>query len=200
MRFALRAAAFASRRKYPGRVAVCFFGDGATDQGTFQECLNMASLWRLPVIYVCENNGWAEFSPRRVHAIELDSARRASAYGVPSTVLENDALAIHAAADAAIQRARAGEGPSLLEVKSLRCHGHFVGDPQKYRDPDEIKRAFSEDCLQRLEGQLKERGMLDDARVAEIDNDIREQITQALDFARRSPKPVADELTQGLYV
>ncbi|MGB6066176.1 MAG: thiamine pyrophosphate-dependent dehydrogenase E1 component subunit alpha [Desulfomonilaceae bacterium] len=192
-------AALAAQYKYPGRVAVCFFGDGATGEGTFHESLNVAALWKLPVVYVCENNGWAEFTPRHVHTTVNDVADSAAVHGIPAAVLPNEVIDIHEAAGKAIQRARNGDGPSLLEVKCNRWHGHFVGDAQKYRGQAAVEEAMADDCLQRFEDYLIRTKRLDKDQASEIDRTVREEIAEAVDFARNSPAPETARLMEGLY-
>ena len=124
-----------------GQVAVAFFGDGAANQGVLHETLNLAAIWKLPVVYVCENNGFAESTPAAYATSVPDVASRASAYGIPGVVADGaDVRDVYAAARTAVERARAGEGPTLLEVKTYRFLGHFEGDPDRYRD-DEDRRA-----------------------------------------------------------
>lgn len=192
-------AAFACAYKHPGRVAVCFFGEGASSQGAFYESLNMAALWKLPVVYVCENNGWAEFTPQSVHMTMADVAQRAQAAGVQAEVVSNDVLAIHQAAGRAVARARAGEGPFLLEVKCNRWHGHFVGDAQKYRGKEAVAQAMSDDCLARYE-QLIRAKALTAQKAKDLDRQTRETVAQAVEFARSSPLPQPSDLAEGLYV
>ena len=193
-------AAFAAKRKYPGRVAVAFFGDGATSQGNFHECLNMAAVWKLPIIFVCENNGWAEFSPQDVHMTIKDIAKRAAGYDIPGVVVSNEVLEIQEAADKAIKLARKGGGPTFIEVKCNRWHGHFVGDPQKYRGKEAVSEAMKDDCLKRFEAELLKQKALDKETVAKIDEQIRKEVTEAVEFARNSSVPDPSELAQGLYV
>ncbi|MCP4694996.1 MAG: thiamine pyrophosphate-dependent dehydrogenase E1 component subunit alpha, partial [Desulfobacterales bacterium] len=134
-------AAFAAKYKGTDQVTVCFFGEGATGEGAFHESLNIAAIMKLPIVYVCENNGWAEFTPQNVHMPVSDVAERAAAYHMPGVTVSNECLEIYEAAGAAVDRARKGEGPTLLEVKSRRWHGHYVGDAQKYRPPGDIEAA-----------------------------------------------------------
>lgn len=193
-------AALAAQLKYPGRVAVCTFGEGASSQGTFHESLNMAALWKLPVVYLCENNGWAEFTPQSVHMTVQDVAVRAEACGVSAVVVPNQVEAILDAATEAVSRARQGQGPSLLEVKCNRWHGHYVGDAQGYRGKEAVAEAMSQDCLRDYEALLIKRKVLDREGVAEWEKKIREEISAALEFARKSPVPNPEELMQGLYI
>lgn len=192
-------AALAAQYMFPGRVAVSFFGEGATGEGSFHECLNMAALWKLPIIYVCENNGWAEFTPQHVHMTVKNVAERAASYGIPSAVVQNDVLEIYEAAGKAIQRARNGDGPSLLEVKCNRWYGHFVGDAQKYRGQAAVEEAMADDCLKRFEDHLLRTKQLDQDLAAKIDQTIRQEIAAATDFARNSQEPEVVDLLAGLY-
>ena len=140
-----------------GRVAVAFFGDGAANQGVFHESLNLAAIWRLPVVFVCENNGWAESTPVEYSTSVADIASRAGAYGISGvTVAGEDYEAVHAAAGEAVRRARAGEGPTLLEVKVARIRGHYIGDPQQYRSRTERQEARERDPVARLANRLGE--------------------------------------------
>ena len=140
-----------------GRVAVAFFGDGAANQGVLHESLNLAAIWRLPVIYVCENNGWAESTPVSYSASVADISSRADAYGIAGvTVAGEDYEAVHTAAGEAVRRARAGEGPTLLEVKLARIRGHFIGDPQQYRPRSERQEARERDPVALLAERLGE--------------------------------------------
>ena len=138
-----------------GRVAVAFFGDGAANQGIFHESLNLAAIWRLPVIFVCENNGWAESTPVSYSTSVEDISSRAVAYGIPGvTVAGEDYEAVHSAAGEAVRRARAGEGPTLLEVKLARIRGHYIGDHQQYRPRSERQEARKHDPVALLAGRL----------------------------------------------
>ena len=193
-------ASLAAKYKYPGRVVVVYFGEGAADQGTFHECMNMASLWDLPIIFLCESNGWSQFTPKSVHMKSKCVADRAGSYGIPFETLNNDVIEIHHAAEQAINRARAGEGPTLLEIKCNRWFGHYVGDQQKYRDKKFVSDAQNEDCLQDYVKQLKKKKILDAKHLKETDDQIESEIQQAVDFAQNSPAPEADDLIQGLYV
>ncbi|RJR18482.1 MAG: thiamine pyrophosphate-dependent dehydrogenase E1 component subunit alpha [Desulfobacteraceae bacterium] len=192
-------AAFASKYKKNTDVIVCFFGEGSAGEGTFHESLNMASLWKLPIVYVCENNGWAEFTSQSVHMPIKDVADRAASYNMPGVVVPNDFLEIYAAAGDAVERARRGEGPTLLEVKSRRWHGHFVGDAQKYRAADDIEGARAQDCIARFENYLFSNNLLRPDEAAALDREIRDSVSQAIEFARNSPFPDPSELTEGLY-
>jgi pyruvate dehydrogenase E1 component alpha subunit len=192
-------AAFASKYNKKRQVTVCFFGEGATNEGTFHESLNIASIMKLPIIFVCENNGWAEFTPQKVHMPITDVAERASAYKIPATVLPNDCLKIYEAAGQAVQRARKGQGPTLLEVKSMRWHGHYVGDAQKYRPVKDVEQAMKFDCIARFEDKILKNKMISHSETQKIRQSIQNEIDSAVEFARQSPFPEASELMAGLY-
>jgi len=193
-------AAFASRYNRTDQVTVCFFGDGAVDEGTFHESLNLASLLNLPIVFVCENNGWSQFTPQSVHTPVQDVARRASAYGIPGIDVSNDFMKIYAEAGKAIKRARSGEGPSLLEVKCKRWQGHFVGDQQKYRSENDIKAALKNDCVMSFREMLLKTKVLTKHALEKIDADIQSEIDAAINFARESDLPSDSELMEDLYV
>jgi TPP-dependent pyruvate/acetoin dehydrogenase alpha subunit len=192
-------AAIASKYKKEGQVTVCFFGEGATNEGTFHESLNIAAIMKLPVIFICENNGWAEFTPHKVHLPLTDVAQRAAAYNIPGIVLANDCLKIYEAAGQAVQRARKGQGPTLLEVKSMRWHGHYVGDAQKYRPAKDIEEAMKFDCIARFEDKLLKDKIISHSDAQNIRQSIQNEIESAVEFARQSPFPEASELMSELY-
>ena len=151
-------AAMSAKRQ--GRVCAAFFGDGATNQGYFHECLNMAAVQRLPVVFVCENNLYAEFTPMADATAGADIAGRAAAYGMPSAVVDgNDLWAVHAAAAEAVRRARAGDGPTLLECKTYRHYGHSKSDPAPYRTKDEVERWLERDPLKLARARLLDEGV-----------------------------------------
>lgn len=193
-------AAFAAKYNKSKNVTVCFFGEGATDEGTFHEAINLASVLKLPIVFVCENNQWAEFTPKVIHMSITDVAARAAAYGVDGQTVENEFFAIHEAAGRCIDRARKGLGPSLIEVKSLRWHGHFVGDAQKYRSPEDIQKAKAEDCVARFEDQLRKRRVLSSRQAGKIRSEIDHDVEEAVAFARQSPLPEENELADGLWL
>jgi len=192
-------AAFASKYKKTRQVTVCFFGEGATNEGTFHESLNIASNMKLPVIFVCENNGWAEFTPQKVHMPITDVAQRAEAYKTPGIIVPNDCLEIYEAAGRAVQRARKGQGPTLLEIKSMRWHGHYVGDPQKYRPAKDIEQAMKFDCIARFEDKILKDKIISHSQTQKMRQSIQNEIESAVEFARQSPFPEASELMADLY-
>lgn len=182
------------------RVVACFFGDGAANQGTFHEGLNMASIWKLPVIFVCENNQYGISLPQREHMNIADIADRASAYDIPGVVVDGmDVIAVYEAAHEAVRRARAGEGPSLIECKTYRYKGHFEGDPQIYKPKDEVEAWMKKDPIPRFEAKLLEMGVLTREKAREIDQGIMGKVEEAVRFAEESPYPAPEELFEDVY-
>lgn len=192
--------AFASQYQGNDRVTVCFFGDGATNEGTFHESLNLAAVWNLPMVFCCENNRWAEFTPQRIHTKLEDLSRRAEAYGIPGMTVDGDeVLKVREAAEKAVDRARKGEGPTLLECKTHRWFGHFAGDSQKYRDPKEIEEVRKFDPILRFQNLLLEMKHLTPELVKEMEDQLRAEIDEAVAFAESSPVPDKDDLLQDVY-
>lgn len=182
------------------QVVVCFFGDGATNQGTFHESLNMASLWGLPIVYCCENNGWAQFTPKGATTKIADLAKRAIAYDmVGVTVDGDDVTAVYKVAKEAIERARNGDGPTLLECKTHRWFGHYVGDPQNYRDKEEIAQCREFDPILRFEARLIKDKVLTPAEIDEIRQRVSAEIDEAVKFAEDSPWPKPEDSLTDLY-
>lgn len=183
-------------------VGITFFGDGASNQGTVLESMNLAAIWNLPVIFVVENNGYAE-STSVDYAVASDSyVDRAAGFGMPGiTVDGTDFFAVYEAAGEVIRRAREGGGPSLLECKMIRFYGHFEGDAQTYRAPGEIEadRAHR-DCLKLFTGKLLEAGVVETGELARIDSEVAALIDDALESAKAAPLPSAAELTTDVYV
>jgi acetoin:2,6-dichlorophenolindophenol oxidoreductase subunit alpha len=189
-------------RKDDKGVAVCFFGDGASNRGTFHEGLNMASVWKLPVIFVCENNQWASTTPLHEATAVTDIAVRSTAYAMPSEIVDgNDVFAVYEAAVTAVERARRGEGPTLIECKTYRVKGHFVGDPEQYRTREEVMAQMeSNDPLNKfLERVLKEE-LLSEEQLKDIENQVTIAIEEAVKFAEESPFPEPEEAFEDLYV
>jgi TPP-dependent pyruvate/acetoin dehydrogenase alpha subunit len=180
-------AGLSARRQ--GRVAVCFFGDGAANQGYFHECLNMAAIQRLPIVFVCENNLYAEFTPMADATAGADIAGRAAAYGLPSAVVDgNDLWAVHTAAVQAVDRARSGEGPTLLECKTYRHYGHSKSDPATYRTQEELERWLARDPLKLARERLAGQGVSEEELV-ESERATEALIEHAIDRALAAPYP-----------
>ena len=188
--------------KYRGtdQVVACFFGDGAANQGTFHEGLNMASIWKLPVIFVCENNHYGISFHQSKSMNVADIADRAAAYDIPGVVVDgNDVIAVYEAAEEAVKRARAGEGPTLIECKTYRHRGHFEGDPMVYRPKEEFEAWLEKDPLPRFEAKLLEMGILTKEKIEQIEKDIEAKLEEAIKFAEESPFPAPEELTEDVY-
>jgi TPP-dependent pyruvate/acetoin dehydrogenase alpha subunit len=192
-------AALSARLSGSDRVALTFFGDGATNQGVFHEALNMAALWKLPCILFCENNLYAEMTPIHEEASIERLADRGCAYGIPGmTVDGNDVEAVFDATAGAVRRARAGEGPTLIEAITYRLAGHMYGDTQPYRSRDEVESARAKEPLLIARGRLRERGVADEV-IARVDAEVEAEIQAAIDDARRSPEPRGEEATAYVY-
>jgi pyruvate dehydrogenase E1 component alpha subunit len=193
--------AFASIYQGNDRVTVCFFGDGAANEGTFHESLNLAALWNLPLVFCCENNGWAEFTPQSIHTRLENLSLRAQSYGIPGVTVDgDDVLKVREAAETAVARARKGDGPTLLECKTHRWFGHFAGDSQKYRDPKEIEEVRKFDPIVKFQNLLLEMKHLKLEDVEKIEAKIKQEIDEAVAYAENSPVPGKEELLQDVYV
>jgi pyruvate dehydrogenase E1 component alpha subunit len=192
-------AAWAAQVKGQTTISVVFFGDGATGAGVFHETLNIAVLWKLPVLFVCENNGYAEFTSRDEHSNVKHVSAFAAPYGMPAkTVDGNDLLVVHAAAGEAIARLRQGDGPYLLECMTYRMAGHFVGDAQRYRPKDELA-AMKEKCpIERLKQHLIKRGV-DESELDAIAEDARREVLQAVERASAEPRPDPATVLEYVY-
>jgi pyruvate dehydrogenase E1 component alpha subunit len=195
-------AAFSNKYRKTKNVTCCFFGDGASNEGTFHEAANMAALYRLPVVFVCENNGFGEFTRQERHQAIHDIAERASGYGMPGVVVDGmDVIAVYEAAGEAIARARRGEGPTLLECKTYRFYDHVGvrGMGVVYRDDSEVIEARKRDPLPLFEARLAELGMLSPAEAQEIHAHVLADVLEAVAFAESSPYPDDDALLQDVY-
>lgn len=188
----------ALKRRNPGQVVTYFFGDGTSNRGTFHESLNWAALQKLPCIYFCENNGWAVSVPTSSSTAVPDISARAAGYGVPGVVVDgNDPTAVYEVMEQAVERARAGQGPSLIEAKVTRLQGHFVGDQQTYRA--DAEQAVERDPLPRLQQSLFDAGVLDAAKLADIEADIEQQIEAAVATVKAAPLLAPEVALQDLY-
>ena len=187
-------AATAAQLRGDGSVAVAFFGDGASAQGAFHEAVNLAAVWELPVIFFCENNGYAEFSPASTqHAASLE--QRAAGYGIGYVAVDgNDVVATAAAMEEVVAAARSGGGPVVVEAATYRWHGHYEGDPQRYRSPDEVSEWEARDPLLIHERRLRSVGVSDDESKA-LESSVTDQLDDAVEAARRLSSPLATELT-----
>lgn len=193
-------AALAAQLEGNDRVAVSFTGDGATDIGSFHESLNLAALWNLPTVCVVENNGYADFIAQRDHQKIDQISDRAAAYGMPGVTVDgNDILAVYTAAKEAVGRARAGDGPTLVECVTYRWRGHFEGDPQPYRTQEEVEEWKQKDPLKTAEAYLRERGALTDEDKQVMLVEIKTEIADAVEFAENSPMPAPEEALEDIY-
>jgi len=194
-------AAFAAKEKKQGQVAIVFFGDGAGQAGPFHESLNIASLWSLPVIFVCENNGYAEFTPLSAHTLVERLAKHAKTYCIPAqTVNGNDLIAVRAAMKKAIGAARTGKGPMFVECLTYRLRGHYEGDPGKYRQLSQLADWKKKDPIARFMRHLKSTRIVSDKSLAEIESDARERVEKAAEFALASPWPAPEEVASQVTV
>ncbi len=192
----------ALRAQYRGDkdVSVCFFGDGTTNIGAFHEALNFAAIWKLPVVFVCENNLYMEYTPiSEVTAVEHPAADRASAYGLERILIDgNDADVVYREANKAYDRARAGQGPSMIECLTYRHSGHSRADPAKYRPEGELERWKQHDPIKLYRERLKQFG-ISDAAVAKIDADVRKIVDDATEACKAAPPPSTDILFTDVY-
>ncbi len=188
------------RQRRSGQVCLCFFGDGAANRGSVHEALNLAVIWRLPVIFLCENNGWASTTSHRYACAVADVATRASGYGLKGVVVDGmEAEAVHGAVAEAVGKARAGGGPAFIEAKVVRWQGHYEGDPQGYRDKSEVEAGKLRDPIQRLGTTLVASGVLRAGDVAAFVDAAREEIDRAVAYGESSPLPSADEALDDLF-
>jgi TPP-dependent pyruvate/acetoin dehydrogenase alpha subunit len=189
-------AALSSKLKQGGWVVASFFGDGAANTGSFHESLNLAAAWKLPVIFVCENNTFAMFTPMEWTTAINDLSIRATSYGMAGLSVDgSDVLAVYRAAVEARERALAGEGPTLLECKTYRFLGHYVGDPEDYRTSEEVDEYKKNDPLPRFERVLMEADILNEEVIQQITAEMQQAAEEALEFALASPDPDPSELT-----
>ena len=193
-------AAVAIQYRKEDNVVICFFGDGASNQGTTQEALNLASAWTLPVIFVNENNGFGISCPTCKSMAITDIADRAAGYDIPGVVVDgNDVMAVYEAVSEAVKRARNGEGPSLIECKTYRWRGHFEGDACVYRDPEELQDWVKKDPIAQYEAKLIAEGILTASQAEDLRKTVADEIAQAIAFAEQSPMPDPAELLEDVY-
>src|SRR2546430_5735476 len=192
--------AFASKYKETDQVTLCFFGEAAVNQGAFHESLNMAQLWKLPCIYICENNKYGIGTSLERGMSSQDISQKASAYEIASEFVDGmDVLAVRVATLRAVERARKNYLPTLLEVRTYRFMGHSMSDPGNYRTRAEIEKHQERDPVKLFTASLKEQGILDDNRLAEIEKDVHEQVEHSVRFADESPEPDPKELYTNVY-
>jgi pyruvate dehydrogenase E1 component alpha subunit len=186
--------------KYPERVTACFFGDGASNQGTFHESINMAAVWDLPVIFVCENNLYAMGTRQSMVMKVKNIAERASGYGIPGvTVNGNDVLEVYEAAKEAVARARKGNGSSLIECKTYRHKGHSRFDPAKYRPQPEVEEWMTRDPLVVFKKKLLDKGIPEEF-FEKIEDQVTRELDEAVEFSQNSPLPSPEEALDDIWV
>ncbi|MFQ6076096.1 MAG: thiamine pyrophosphate-dependent dehydrogenase E1 component subunit alpha [Candidatus Bathyarchaeia archaeon] len=182
------------------QVVACFFGEGASNQGTFHEGINIAAVWRLPVIFICENNLYAASTHMSKVMLVENVAERASAYGIPGEVVDgNDIIAVYSAAHKAADRARKGLGPTLIECMTYRHGGHSRGDPATYRPKEEVEEWLRKDPIPRFRKKLIEEGILTEEEAKGIEEGILEEIEEAVKFAEESPFPEGEDSLEDVY-
>ena len=193
-------AALGFKMKGEDRVAVPFFGDAASNTGNFHESLNMASIWKLPVVFALENNHYGVSTNIRDNVNIEDLSLRAVSYGMPGVRVDgNDVLAVYRAATEAVARARRGEGPTLLVTETYRVEGHYVGEPEVYRSRAEVEERRKNDPIKRFRTHLLESGLAGEAELNAIDDDLKREMVEAVEFARRSPEPDAAMAMDYIY-
>ena len=194
-------AALTAKVQKNGAVAVCFFGDGAAEQGTTHEGMNLAAIWKLPVVFVCENNQFAESTPVSYHCAAPSVADRAASYSIPGVMVDGyDLMAVYEAAGEAVARARRGEGPSLIEAKTWRYFGHFEGDQVTYRTAEQSAAYREHDPLTTFATQAVDRGLLQPDEPDRIRADAEKQVDEAIAFAEASPEPAPEEALTDVYI
>jgi len=183
-----------------GGVVAVYFGDGASNTGGFHECLNMAALWKLPVILICENNGYAEFTPMSAHTVVGNVSDHGKPYGMATEIVDgNDVLAVFEAAQAAVDRARGGGGPTIVECLTYRLRGHYVGDPEAYREAGEVDEWRVKDPIRRFTTILTERNVITSDDVTNMQLAARTAIDGAVQFMADSPWPEATSVADFVY-
>lgn len=193
-------AGLSAKLRKTDQVTVCFFGDGASNQGTFHEAINIAAAFELPVVYVCENNLYGVGTRQsRVRKVE-NIADRAIGYAIPGKIVDgNDVLAVYETALEAVQRAREGQGPTLIECKTYRWYTHFLGEPDTYRPPQEVQEWKKKDPLSRFKKHLLEEGILSAEDVNTLVGEVEKEVDEAVEFAQDSPEPELEEALADVY-
>jgi pyruvate dehydrogenase E1 component alpha subunit len=193
-------AALSAKVRGSDQVCVCFFGDGGFNQGVLYESANIAALWKLPVVYLCENNKYAMSTPIEKSSAVADLSARAAAFGMPAMNVDGmDVLAVREAVWHATERCRRGEGPSLIVSDTYRFEGHNVGDGQRYRTRDEVEKWRQSDPILRFRDQMVRQGLLGEAEADQIEREVEDELAAAIEFARQAPEPSADTLEEDVY-
>lgn len=193
-------AAMAFKHRKTDNVALSFFGEGAANQGAFHESINLAALWTLPVVFVCEDNAYAISVPKSASTAVADNSDRASAYGIPGVLVsENDPVAVYEVMGEAIARARRGEGPSLIEVKTDRLWGHFEGDADAYRSEEFKTEMNDRDPIVVFGGRLIDQGVLTQSDIDEVKERMHAEVESAIQFAMNSPYPAPESALEDVF-
>lgn len=194
-------ASLAIKTKKKDNVSVVFFGDGASNRGTFHEAANIASAWNLPTIFVCENNKWASTTPYETQTSVEDISNRAVGYGMERLIVDgNDVFAVYEGFKKALEYTKSGKGPFFLEAKTLRIKGHFVGDPEKYRDKKEVREFYNNnDPIKNFEKKVLDEKWMTQTELDEIQESVSGMIDDALEFALNSPEPEPEDLYMDIY-
>jgi pyruvate dehydrogenase E1 component alpha subunit len=193
-------AALAFQMRGEDRVALAFFGDGAVNEGAFHEAANLAGLWKLPLIFLCENNLYGEGTPQHKQSPIADLSLRAEGYGFPGVIVDgNDALAVYQATRQAVERARTGEGPTFVEGKTYRYRGHYEGDPMVYRSEEELAEWKARDPISAFRDRLIGGAAATEAEIEAINAEIQAALDEAVQFAAASPMPKPETALEGVY-
>jgi pyruvate dehydrogenase E1 component alpha subunit len=193
-------AALSAQVRETGGVAVAFFGDGASNQGQFHEALNLAAVWKLPAVFVVENNGYGEATPMEFVTPVRDIAVRAASYGIPGVIADGmDFFDVFAKAGDAVARARRGDGPTLLECKTYRYFGHYVGDPLTYRTAEEAEAWRAKDAIRRFEERTVRDGVMEPGNLRRIDAEVTAEVEAAVTAAEQAPLPPAESVLTDVY-
>ena len=191
----------AAKYKKTGQVSVCFFGDGAVNEGTFHEAINLAAIWSLPIIFICENNMYAQSAPQEYHQKVKDISKRAEGYGIEGETVDGmDIFQIYKASRDAVERARKGFGPTLLECKTYLFTGHYVGDPRNYRYKKEMEYYKNErDCIKIFEEKVLNEKLITKDELMEIERKVERTVDEAIRFAEESSTPDRSEVMKDVY-
>jgi pyruvate dehydrogenase E1 component alpha subunit len=192
--------ALAAKMQKQSSIACCFFGEGAVAEGEFHESMNLASLWKLPVLFACENNLYAMGTALARSESVLDLAAKAAGYGVTSAAVDGmNVLEVEQAGRSAVEAVRSGQGPFFLELRTYRFRAHSMFDPELYRTKEEVERWKEKDPITGLENLMREQGLLDDRELAKIEGQVEEEIRDAVDFSRQAPPESVEDLSRFVY-
>ena len=193
-------AALAFQMREEKKVAVAFFGDGAVNEGAFHEAANLAGLWKLPIIFFCENNLYGEFTPQHKQAPVADLSIRAEGYAFPGVIVDgNDVVAVYEVTQTAVERARAGQGPTFIEGKTYRYRGHYEGDPMVYRTKAELEIWRQRDPIANFQARLLAAKLVSEAELKNIEGQVQTLLDEAVQFAIGSPQPAPESALEGVY-